>query len=301
MRARWTRGTVVAALAAALALAAMPVVEMAARQRGFRPQRAVACRGQVDDGPVDASDEFHAGEGVVYIWFGGEETTRSTTVRAVCRRERDLIGIHEVTLPPGSDGGMVSIAPARSGPLATGRYSVDLYVAGTVTAQVRFRVIPDPDRPFPSRISGVLHEHLTDGFALVAPPHWQRLDGQDAPLWLLRDAPVAALVAVARTMDRAMTAGEVADSLCEHFAHSGDMRVTQRGTQELAGRDAASILVDMTDGTRQKIVLIGREPGRLNTAFYHVAVTTLRAQFFPVEAEFDAMLASFRVIPSAVP
>lgn len=297
---RARRGAAAAMLAAGLAIAAIPALREPAGD-AFQVRAAVACRGQVDGKPVDEGTAFHAGERVVFVWFDGRRIRRPTTVRALCRRDGGSIGTQALALPRGSDGGSFSIALKSGAPLLPGRYEVELRIDDRRQAIVAFRVEPDP-APLPPLppAGGALLERPAEGFAMRAHPAWVAMEEAAGALALLRPEPVAAVLVLVHDVAQPVTAAALADRLGERLKGTAGVRVTRGAGRTVAGRSAPALVVDGDDGTRQEIVLVSRDGGE-GTRFFHLAVTAPRARFASAAREFEAMLATFRVIPRAVP
>jgi hypothetical protein len=301
MRARSARNGAIALLVLGCVLAGTAVDQAVRSTDGFRIDRAVACRGYVDGEPVDPGHEFLASEGIVFVWFEGDEATRSVTVHAECRRGSVLIGKYQLTLPRGSTGGTFSIALKSGDALPTGEYTMALTVSGRRAAVVRFRVIRDPMPESHASTRSILCERPADGFALMAGEAWVAVQREAVPLLLMRVAPFAAVLVVPRTHETPVVATALRDALCETLGSDPTARIVGRGTCTVDGRDAATVVVDMSDGTRQKIVLIPRDDVRYSNAFLNVMLSAPRAGFAQTERELDAMLTTFRVLPRSVP
>lgn len=283
--------------ALAVAALATPVREIP-RDEPFRLQRAVACRGQEDGLPVDPGREFAAGERSLYVWFAGRSGTRPTPLEAVVSRDVPprVVAVRQLSVPSGSDGGLVSLALESRQPLPAGAYRVTLRGGGRALT-VEFAIVAATAVREPARL-----DRLSDGFSLVPRPGWQVVERDDVALVLLHVvAPAASAMVVVRHEPRPLPTADVADRIVVAMAGEGSFRVLSRAATQVAGRSAVALVIESPSGGQSKLVVVPREPSDRSRAFFGLIVSAAAADFPVIEAEFDRMLQTFRVIPPRLP
>jgi len=263
----------------------------------FHVERILTCRGLSDGVPVDPTDTFVEDEALIWVWFAGRTGARDTRVQMTCALvDSEQVGIeHEITIPRGTAGGGYCITMPTGERIPTGTYRITLHAGLAPPVSTEFLV----ESVSPTAVRGPrAGEHLVTagGVSLSAPPDWTEASFKADGLALVHQSePVAGVLVLPRTEDSASVAQDVVKRAIASLTLQQEYRVVKTDTLTVDGRLAGVLVLDLLDGSRQKLVVVGRD-GAQSRVFYNLVLTAPRGRFSVVEPDFDRMVRTFRFV-----